>query len=83
MNTASETSSVMMTSLDMGLLELYVDEGFSFANRNRACTRDVRGAGSDHLTVDACVASQNKQICTIGCTMLIPGSQTILTCLQW
>ncbi len=40
MNTASETSSVMMTSLDMGLLELYVDEGFSFANRNRACAGD-------------------------------------------
>ena len=30
----------MMTSLDMGLLELYVDEGFSFANRNRACAGD-------------------------------------------
>ena len=40
MNTASETSSVMMTSLDMGLLELYVDEGFSFANRNRACAME-------------------------------------------
>ena len=38
-NTANETSSVMMTSLDIGLFELYVDDGFSLANRNRACVQ--------------------------------------------
>jgi hypothetical protein len=37
-----------MTSLDMGLLELYVDDGFSLANRNRACVRTAN-LGHDPL----------------------------------
>lgn len=43
MNTARDTSSVMMTSEDISLVELYVDDGFNLASRNRACT--VRSLG--------------------------------------